>query len=152
MTVTLPNLAPVTVSVTKSSLSSTVNAPPFVSAVIVNVSRLDCSVASIDATTPATVAVVRSVDLKAIAGPAVSAVVKAASVSNAPVILAVTKSAALEISIPTAPLTVKFSTPAPIVVSPMNPLTLTVATFVKVNTPSPIFAFPAEAGPSMLKA
>jgi hypothetical protein len=71
-----------------------------------------------------------------------------ASESNAPVILAVARSAAAEISIATAPSTVKFSTPAPTTVLPINPATLTVATLVKVKVPSPIFALPAVDGPS----
>ena len=64
---------------------------------------------------------------------------------------AVDKSEAAEISIATAPSTVRFSTPALTTVSPINPETFTVATFVKVNVPSPMLAFPAEAGPSSVK-
>ena len=152
VTVTLPILAPVTVTVVKSSLSLIVNAPPLVSAVTVNVSRLDWAEASIDATIPPIVAVVKSVEANTIAGPAVSAGVSKGSLSNAPVIFAVTKSAAAEIVRSTAPSIVNVSTPAPITVLPINPETLTVATLVKVNTPSPMLALPAEAGPSNVKA
>ena len=156
LTSTSPIVAPVTTSEVKSPFPVTVNAPFAKSAETVKVSRLAWDTAETEATSPEIVAVVKSWETNAIAGPvwaasavAVRAATLVASVSLAPSIVAVTRSAARAISTSTASVIDKVSTPAKTTVSPVNPETVKLAVFFAVIVPSEIVVNVWEAGPSI---